>query len=261
MTETTSADVPRYAYPLRRILVLLAAFAAPLIGYGQMASGMGMSPADFAAQGDATVRVAPFAFAIWGLIYLWLVVYAIYQALPSTREEGSVASLGWPSFFSLAGIGLWVVASAANAQWISVIIIFASLLAILLPLIRNAASFPTESRRTLSLVVWPLAFLAGWLTIASIVNLLTVMTSQGLIQPVAAPIWAFGAVGLAAVIALAVSYRLGLWPYPLPIAWGLVGVFSAAREDGKGLIAYVAIGCAAVILIALVPMLRGRKTA
>jgi len=100
-----------------------------------------------------------------------------------------------------------------------------------------------------ALITWPLSLLTGWLTIASIVNLLTVLTSQGLIDPSAGPFWALGAVGIAALSALFITARTRLWTYPVPIAWGLIGVFFAGRTDGNDLVAFAALGAAAVIVI------------
>lgn len=255
-SESGVVAVP--AYRLRRILVLIAALAAPLIGYGQMALGVGMSPAEFSAQGDETLRVAPFAFTIWALIYGWLLVYAVYQALPSTTENPSLTRLGWPSFFALSGIAAWVVASAADAEWASVVIIFASLLVLLVPLVQSASLFASDSTRRRAFITWPLALLAGWLTIASIVNLLTVLTSQDMISPGTGPMWALGAIGLAALSALSVTARTQLWTYPAPIAWGLIGVFFAGRTDGNDLIAFAALGAAVIIVIG-VTLILARK--
>ena len=149
----------------------------------------------------------------------------------------------------MAGIGAWVVASAADAEWATVIIIFASLLVLLVPLVQNARLFWSDSIRRRALVAWPLALLAGWLTVASLVNLLTVLTSQDLISPGTGPLWALGAVALAALTALFVTARTRLWTYPVPIAWGLIGVFFAGRTDGNDLVAFAALGAAAVIVV------------
>src|SRR5690606_36947407 len=82
------------AYPLRRVLVLVLAFAAVLVGYGQMALGLGQPPAEFADDGDEVLRVAGYAFSIWGLIYLALVAHGVWQALPRTPERPLVRRLG-----------------------------------------------------------------------------------------------------------------------------------------------------------------------
>ena len=69
---TLDSSVRAAAYPLRRVLVLVLAFASVIVAYGQMALGLGQSPAEFAADGDETLRAAGWAFSIWGLIYLGL---------------------------------------------------------------------------------------------------------------------------------------------------------------------------------------------
>ncbi|HEX7433051.1 MAG TPA: hypothetical protein VF326_05295, partial [Anaerolineaceae bacterium] len=51
---------------------------------------------------------AGYVFAIWGLIYLGLIAFAIFQALPSQRENPRLRATGW--WISLGGL--------ANSAWI-----------------------------------------------------------------------------------------------------------------------------------------------
>lgn len=259
MTDDKAPTAANAIYPLRRILILIAAFAAPLIGYGQMALGLGLSPAEFSDGGDSTLRVAGFAFAIWGVIYAWLLVYAVYQALPSTTESILTERLGWPSFATLAGIGVWVIASAADWQWATVVIIVASGLSLLVPLVRHGPAWAQEPRRRQALVLWPLALVTGWLTIASLVNILTVFTMQDIITPASADLWALGAVVIATALALGVTWRTRIWTYPVPIAWGLIGAFFAQRTDGNDLLAFSALGAAVLIIIGATLILSRRR--
>ena len=43
---------------------------------------------------------AGYVFAIWGLIYIGLIAYAIYQSLPSQRENPRLRAIGWPFVIS-----------------------------------------------------------------------------------------------------------------------------------------------------------------
>ena len=233
-------------YPLRRILILIAAFAAPIVGYGQMALGLGQSPSEFSADGDQTLRVAGYAFSIWAVIYAWLIAYGVYQALPATSESDTARRLGWPSFAALTGIALWVIASAADWEWLTVVLIVGSLAAVLIPLLQLPNDDPIKRR---ALIVWPLAMLAGWLTIASLVNLLTVLTSQGVLTPDTALPAGLLAVVVAVVAALLVTARTRVWTYPVPIAWGLVGVFFAERSEGDDVLAFSALAAAFLVAV------------
>lgn len=254
MTDTIIA--PRY--PLRRILVLLAAFAAPVIGYGQTMLQVGMTPAEFAGQANETLVVAPYTFAIWGVIYLWLFAYAIYQALPSTVETPELKALGWPSFIALAGIGLWIFIQAANMAWLSVVVILISLLALLVPMLRRPDLFKPPSAKDRSLVAWPLALLAGWLTIASVANILIFLTVEQWIPSGLEPVWAVCALLVAIGVTLAVVLRTRLWIYPVPVAWGLIGIFVGEGTDFRSLVALTGL-VGAVLIVTGATLILARK--
>ena len=71
----------------RRLLVLVAAVFAIMVPIAQNLAGWGLSQAEFAADGDSTLRVAGYAFSIWGLIYLGILAYAIRLILPQESKD------------------------------------------------------------------------------------------------------------------------------------------------------------------------------
>lgn len=246
---------PTSAQMTRRLLVLAAVIFAIVIAYAQMAFDWGQTPAEFAADSDATLRVAGYAFSIWGVIYLGLLVYAVRQALPQTGESRLIQRLGWPSLLAFLGIGWWIVASAFDWEWGTVALIFGSLLVLLVPMLAEAGTIRALSRmdRDRWTVVWPLGLLAGWLTVASPVNLLTVLTGNGSLPEALSPdVSALVAVTIVAVAALLVTFRLRTLAYPLPIAWGLLGVFVAEQERSRELVAYGALSAAIAVLVGAV---------
>lgn len=254
---------PTAAQRTRSLIVLIAAVAAVVIGYSQTALGWGQSPAEFSADSDATLRVAGYAFSIWGVIYAWLLVYAVRQALPATGESPLLTRLGWPSALALIGIGLWVVAAALDQELATIVLIFGSLLVLLFPLLANGGSIRALPRgdRDRWMTAWPLAMLAGWLSIAAPVNLLTVLTGNGDLPDALSPdAWAMLAVAVVAVAAVLVTARLRLLAFALPVSWGLGGVF-VAEQTRNAELAYVAAGAAvAVLAAAVVLVLKARVT-
>jgi hypothetical protein len=235
----------------RRLVVLSAAVFSIAIGYSQTALGWGQSPAEFAADSDATLRVAPYAFAIWGLIYLGVLAYAVRQALPQTGESDPIRWFGWPSVAALLGIGWWIVAAALDWEPATIVLIFGSGAVLIAPLLLNARAIRALPRgdRDRWLTVWPLAMLAGWLTVAAPVNLLTVATGNGALPAVLPPTgWALLAVAAVVALGLFVTWRTRLLAYPLPIAWGLLAVFVAEQARNPGL-AFPALAASAVVLV------------
>lgn len=245
---------PTPAQTTRRWIVLACAVFAVVAAYGQMAIGWGQTPEEFSADSDATLRVAGYAFSIWGLIYLGLLVYAGRQALPQTGESLLINRLGWPSAAALLGIGWWIFASAFDWEWATVVLIFGSLFVLLVPLLLNAGAIRALSRadRDRWMVVWPLAMLAGWLTVASPVNLLVILTGNGSLPASPSPtVWAILAVAIVAATGLGVTARLRTLAYALPISWGLLGAF-VAEQERNGPLAYAALAAAIAVLVGAV---------
>ena len=178
----------------------------------------------------------------------------MFQLLPQGRDRPLTEALGWPAVGALLGIGWWVVAAALDAETTTIILIFASLLVILIPLLLKARHIRALGRKNpeLWLTAWPLMMLAGWLTIAAPVNLLTVVTGNQALPDVLPPtLWAIIAVVVVSVTALAVTARLRQIAYALPISWGLLAVF-VAEQPRNSLLAYVALTAAVAVLVAAV---------
>ena len=235
----------------RRLAILACALFAVVIGQLQQLVDLGQSPAEFAADSDATLKVAGWAFAIWGPIYLGLIVYAVRQALPKTRDSEMLRAFGWPSVLALLGIGWWILAAAWDLEVTTIVLIFGALSVLLIPLLRRATAIRalTKGDRDRWMTVWPLAALAGWLTVAAPINLLTVATGNGDLPAVLPPTaWALIAVALASAMGLFVTWRTRVLAYPIPVAWGLIGVFAAEQDKGNAMLAFGALAAALIVL-------------
>ena len=245
---------PTSAQMIRRLIVLTATLFSIAVAQVQMLLGWGQTAAEFAADSDATLKASPWAFAIWGVIYLGLLIYAVRQALPRTGESILIHRLGWPSALALLGIGWWIVAAALDAEMATIVLIFGSLLALLIPLLGNAGHIRALSRadRDRWMTVWPLTLLAGWLTVAAPLNLITVATGNGWLPTMLSPTgWAMLAIAAIGGLALVVTWRLRMLAYALPIAWGLLGAFTAEQPRNPAL-AYFAFATAAAVLLGAV---------
>lgn len=231
--------------PVRALAIILAvAFAIGAPAF-QNATGWGLTAAEFAQSGNTTLRAAGYAFSIWGLLYLGFAIYAAYQVLPRNASNAALKILGWPSALAIAGCGAWILAAAVDARWPSVAIIVLSAAVLTTGLLR-AGKGKSPSVLEWLMVWWPLGLLAGWLTIASAVNILTVMTAEGLLRPGQAPLAAAGGLLVVLAVALSVLRASGLIPYAAAVAWGFVAVWAAERGD-QPLIAALALGCAVVL--------------
>lgn len=243
---------PTPAQQTRRLTVLAAAVFAVVVPIVQALHGLGLSQAQFAAEGGQTLRVADYAFSIWGLIYLGILIYAGRQALPQTGESALINRLGWPSAVAFFGIGFWIIVAALNLKAASVVVILASLLALLLPMLASARTIRAAGtmERDRWFLIWPLAALAGWLTVAAPLNLITVATAFDALPAALSPTgWAVLAVVATTLVGIGVTWTLRTLAYPLPIAWGLVGAF-VAEQAVKPVLAFTALAAAFLVVVA-----------
>lgn len=258
----TSVERTTPAQMTRRGIVLASAVFAVVVAEAQMLMGWGQSAAEFAADSDATLRVEGYAFSIWAIIYIGILIYAVRQALPRTDESELRSRLAWPSAAAFIGIGLWIVAAAFDWEAGTNILIFGSLLVLLVPLLLNARLIRSLPRRDMDRMttVWPLAMLAGWLTIAAPVNLLTVATGDGLLPASPPPVtWAIAALVVVALVTIAVSLFLRTLAFGLPVVWGLVGVFVAELQRNSLLAGFALVTAGVILVSAVILSLRLRK--
>lgn len=250
----SSVNRPTAAQKTRRLLVVAAAVFSIVAGQLAARFGLGQGPAEFASDGDTTLRVAGYAFAIWGVIYLGIFAYAVRQVLPQTAESELINRFGWPSILALVGIGAWIVAAGMDWELATIVLITGSAVVLIIPLLTDAGkirALPTGDRDRW-LTAWPMGLLAGWLSIAAPLNLITVATGNGDLPTVMPPtVWAALAVAAVAGLALFVTWQTRFMAYAIPIAWGLLGAF-VAEQPRNPTLAYVALIAAIVTLLGAV---------
>lgn len=231
------------------LFILLCVATAIAIPVSQALNGWGIGQRQFAAQGDGTLRVAAYAFSIWGLLYFGLLAYAMRRLI--LAHDGAVeAAMDIPLAVASLGCGLWIVAAGFNLMTLTVIVILGSLIAALTGLLRLRKLRPRLNWPDRATLVWPLSALTGWLTAAAVVNVLTVLTAKGLIGSPSTPA-ALAGIAAAALAALAILLVTRLASYAVPAVWALIGVFVAERADQPS-VAQWALACALVLLAAAV---------
>ena len=150
--------------------------AGPL---GMLIFGVGVGAVSDA---NSTVVVpAGYAFSIWGLIFALCLVYAVYQALPSNRENALLRRVGWLSAGAFLLNGVWSLVFPAQLFVTSQVVILGVFLcsgtALLLSSRAGGERRPSRVERWL--VALPLGLLFGWITAATLVGFATTLAAVG----------------------------------------------------------------------------------
>ncbi len=119
---------------------------------------------------------AGLTFAIWGVIFLGLVAFAVYQALPGQRGERYDA-LFWPYLLSNLLNVSWLLAFQSLRFGLSVVVMLA-LLGSLIWLYLRLRSMDLKRSETLALGL-PTSLYLGWIAVATIANVTAWLVSLG----------------------------------------------------------------------------------
>ena len=196
------------------------------------------------------ITPAGYVFSIWGIIYILLGVFVVFQALPSQAGKDYHKRIGW----------LFVLSSLLNIAWLflwqfeylslSVVLMFlllASLIAIYLRVKIGKSMVPLREKLAVHL---PFSVYLGWITIASIANVAVTLVSMGWDGfGISQETWAALIIITALLISLLVVAMRKDVAYGLVIIWALVGI--AVKQSGNRNVVMTAEIGAIIVAIAL----------
>jgi len=204
---------------------------------------------------------AGYIFAIWGIIYIGLIAYAVYQALPSQKDNPRLQDIGW-----------WVVLSGlANSVWIflwhylqfvgtlgAMLILLATLIAVYTRLGIN--QFKVSAGETWAVRV-PFSIYLGWITVATIANISDVLDYLKWNRfEISDATWMVVILGAVVLISGLMNFLRKDIAYALVILWALAGIAAKFPAEGVVTVAiWVTFGLVAVTLAAAFLLKRGTK--
>jgi hypothetical protein len=195
---------------------------------------------------------AGYAFSIWGVIYLGLAAFVIYQSRGLFNDKpvhSIVEKIGWLFVISCAANSAWVFAWLYDFTGLSVIIMAVLLSSLLLIVIRTRMEMDVLPLKTIALTWWPFAFYLGWITVAIIANCAAYLTKiQWNGFGIADTTWTMIMLCVAGVIFVALTWIRNLRESSLIGIWGLVAV-AIANWNTSPTITYTAIAVSVVIFL------------
>ena len=173
---------------------------------------------------------AAYAFSIWGLIFLALAVYAVWQLLPAQRNLSLPDALARPLTLACIATGAWVVLFAYE-------LILPSVGVMLLILGSLVMAYGRARRRIFAgaapaLAGVPLSLYLGWISVASVINItigirqLGWQTAEGLSVTLT-----LGLIFMVVALGLIMSRVFRDIVFPLVVAWALVAIWMVRLRE------------------------------
>ena len=234
----------------------VAVFAVTVIVNG-LASSLALNGVTTAEVSDlyfTLVTPAGYVFSIWGVIYTLLLLFVVFQALPSQREKPFLEQIS--VLFILSGVFnvVWLFLWHYDQIVLSVVLMFALLATLIAVYMRLGIGKTSVTLKERLFVHLPFSVYLGWITVASIANVASALVS---IQwdgfGLASETWAVLVIAVAVLITLVVIATRKDVAYSLVLVWALVGI--AVNQSGYRDIVNAATASVIIIIVALVVFL------
>lgn len=210
----------------------------------------GKNTAQISDANPTLITPAGYVFSIWGIIYIMLGIFVVFQALPSEKEKSYQKRINW----------LFVISSLLNVLWLilwqfeqlipSTALMFLLLATLSLIYLRLNIGKSAVSLRERLAVHLPFSVYLSWISIASIANVAVALVSVNWdgfgIDP---ETWAALLIIIALVLTLFVVATRKDLAYGLVIVWALVGI--AVKQSENPNVAVIATVSAVIVAVAL----------
>jgi hypothetical protein len=206
------------------------------------------SQAEIAAKYPSLFTPAGFTFSIWGVIYLALLAFIVYQALPSQRQNPLIARLSVPFKISSVSNALWLVAWHYD-QIVLAMLIMLVLLATLVIIYRSLLAEINRSTLLQHVVLYlPFSLYTSWISVATIANVSIIQSSYGWDSAgLTAVNWTLLKLAVAGAVGATVVLKTRDAAFILVIAWAAYGI--AAKQAATPTIAGAATMLAILALL------------
>ncbi|MDY0091473.1 MAG: tryptophan-rich sensory protein [Candidatus Vecturithrix sp.] len=249
------AALRNYAMTRSRMAIINAVALIIMLIVNGLANSLplnGQTTGEVSARFPILFTPAPVTFSIWGLIYLFLLAFVVYQLFPAQHTA-----------LFLNRIGYWFALSCVlNCAWLVLWHYerFALTLIVMLGLVGSLIAIYQHLnigyRRTSEREKWavhvPFSLYLGWISVATLANLSVVVYTLNLDSLGLPPIvFTLILVLIATGLAISMMLRRNEIAYPLVIVWALIGI-AARHQQALPVIAVLSALLACVILITLV---------
>jgi hypothetical protein len=195
---------------------------------------------------------AGYAFSIWGLIYLLLLGFAIYQGrslFVNVRDDDFVEKTGYWFIISCMANSAWIFCWIYEYTGLSCIFIFLLLFSLLKIVWKNRMELWDAPFSVILFLWWPFVIYSGWVTVASIANVSSYLVKIGWNGfGISAEIWTLIMIVIATAINLIITWKRNMREFGLVGAWALIAI-GVANNDEQNTIAYAAFITAAILIM------------
>ena len=197
---------------------------------------------------------AGLTFSIWGIIYLLLVIFCIYQFFSVKKGETDyLKKINMVFLVSCIANCAWILAWHYQLVGLSLLVMLILLACLLTLYLSLKVGKPGSSRAEVWFVHLPISVYLGWITIATIANITALLVNLGWNGfGLEEQLWTALVIIAGTLITLGVVYSRGDLFYSLVVLWAFFGIIlkrvATPEEPSKLIITVLAVGMVLIVL-------------
>ncbi|MCR9181532.1 MAG: tryptophan-rich sensory protein [Flavobacteriaceae bacterium] len=177
---------------------------------------------------------AGYAFSIWGIIYLFLFGFVIYQGLglfSKSKDNDFADQVGWWFVISCLANSLWLFAWLHESLGLALVIMLVLLFSLIKIVRRTNMALWGAPLKTNLFLWWPFCLYIGWISVALIANVAAYLTKInwdgfGLNEV----FWTISMIIVAGLLNLFVTWKRNMREFAYVGAWALIAIAVANLE-------------------------------
>lgn len=210
---------------------------------------------EISRQYDNLFTPASYAFAIWGIIFIGLLGYGIFQVRRAFFSDKPIEFIEQTSYwFILANVlnSLWVIAFVYDYTGLSVLIMLGILFSLIKIILNTNMERWDAPKSTIALVWWPICLYSGWIAVATIANISAYLTKIGWEgAPFSEITWTVIMIVIATILNLVMIWKRNMREFAAVGVWALFAIF-IRHKDSLELVAYTALVGSIVLFLYMV---------
>jgi len=236
------------------VIVILIAWN----GYANTGNFNGKTVGDLSAEYNNLFTPASYAFSIWGLIFLMLLVFGAYGVYAAFAKAKSLQPRSYRTNFVMSTFPFFIAANIFCSIWVGLwleemlgasVLCMVGILVCLLACVKKLdmeiwdAPFPL-----IAFVWWPLCLYTGWISVAIIANVASYGNQIFEFSQQEQVTITMAMIVIAALINILMIWYRNMREYAAVAVWALIAIYVRHSAENEK-IAYIALAMAILIFI------------
>ena len=211
---------------------------------------------------------AGFAFSIWGIIFLMMIIYSVYQlisvfggsAIDSYRRTSVEKTSFW---FILANIGnvSWLFAWLNEWTGASVLVMLTILISLLNIMFRTGLKVGGLLWKDRIFITWPIATYAGWISVAAIANISAWLSKIGWEGGFLSEVqWTIIMISIAVIVNIYVIWKRNTHTFGMVGVWALFAIYARHQETFTTIATVAIVGAGLIFVLNIYHLIAKSKT-